>query len=64
MTHGQEKSDPFIGAGGAKGRGRGKHGRATRAGHGAGEACPRGLTVYEKQRREGRRNGSPLCSTM
>jgi RNA-directed DNA polymerase len=28
------------------------------------ERVSQGLTVYEKQRSKGRRNGSPLCSTM
>ena len=36
----------------------------TRTGHGVGVVCHWGLSVYESEQGKGRRNGSPLCSTM
>ncbi len=77
MTHGREKSDLSIaamkptnklgqlGAESVERRegDRREHGRATHAPDSE-PGKPRSLTVYEKQRSKGRRNGSPLCSTM
>jgi|GEM_PF-6345238 len=43
---------------------RGTRAGRARAGHRAGKACSRGLTVYEKQQGKGGRRSSPLYFTM
>ena len=52
------------GVGGAKEGPRGTRASKTRAGHRAGKACHRGLSVYGSEQGSGRRNGSPLCFIM